>query len=778
MKDETQQLITWNAIFEGLQDAVLTHNQDFNIVNWNPAAEQFLGFTENEITGKSIFTIIPETLHAEQITLFEAMKSGQSALNFQTFRNHKSGIIFPVSITLSPVKNQEGELIGATQVIRNISATDKLADEKQAILASIIDTSDDAIISKSMEGIITSWNTGAEKIFGYTAKEAIGQPVQMLIPKERVTEEDFILSIIKKGEQIQHFHTTRLSKTGDEIPISLTASPVKDKDGTIIGISKIARNISAEKLAAEKQEILAAIVESSDDAIISKTLDGIISSWNIGAQKIFGYTEQEVIGKHISILIPQHRLNEETQIISSIKKGEKVDHFQTTRINKDGREVDISLTVSPVKDFTGKVIGASKIARDITLQKAAEDMLKKNNRKLKILSEVGRGISEQMAMQAILQKITDATTQITGADLGSFFSNTNETPDSLTLSVLSGPAADHIKRSALTGLSILLQEAFSTNKVTRIDDVTQHSDPVSNWSSLLKHLPIASYMTVPVRSGSGQMIGGLFLAHHQPAVFKEDHEDLVVSLAAQTAIALDNSKLFEEVKDLNRKKDEFIAMASHELKTPLTSLSGFLQILNKTETAPGPKLFVSKSMIILEKLNRLIGDLFDASKIQAGKLQFSFDEFDFVQLINEVIESFAVTQQSHSINFAATAPVLLHGDRLRLEQVLINLINNAIKYSPQADKVDIGIENNSGKLVVLVKDYGIGISKENHEHIFNQFYRVENLNHKISGLGLGLYITREIIERHKGTLQVESDPGTGSVFRIELPLTHSDQTGF
>jgi PAS domain S-box-containing protein len=238
-----------------------------------------------------------------------------------------------------------------------------------AWLAAIIDSSDDAIISKDLNGVITTWNAGAEAIFGYRPAEAIGRSVTMLIPEDRLDEEPGILARIRKGERIRHYETVRRHKSGRLINISLTVSPILGEDGSVIGASKIARDITQRMSNQLEIEKLAAIVDSSSDAIITKDLDGVITSWNSGAQAIFGYMADEAIGRPVTMLIPDDRIDEEPGILSRVRNGDAVDHYETIRRRKDGRLIDISLNVSPIRDANGKVIGASKIARDITEHK-------------------------------------------------------------------------------------------------------------------------------------------------------------------------------------------------------------------------------------------------------------------------------------------------------------------------------------------------------------------------------------------------------------------------
>jgi PAS domain S-box-containing protein len=245
-------------------------------------------------------------------------------------------------------------------------------EDLAAYLAAIVQSSDDAIVGKTLEGIVISWNPSAEKLFGYAAGEAIGQPVSLVIPPERGAEEEEVMRRLRAGETVEHFETVRITKGGERIPVSLTVSPVRTGAGRIIGASQIARDLRDRHQAEEIRARLAAIVDSSEDAIVSKTLEGVITSWNRGAERLFGHTAAEAIGRHITLIIPSDRHAEEDEVLLKIGRGESVRSFETVRVRKDGRFVDISLTVSPVRDAEGVIIGASKIARDISDRKHIE----------------------------------------------------------------------------------------------------------------------------------------------------------------------------------------------------------------------------------------------------------------------------------------------------------------------------------------------------------------------------------------------------------------------
>ncbi|MDT0642796.1 PAS domain S-box protein [Zunongwangia sp. F363] len=708
-------------------------------------------------------------ISSENSPLLEILHSRNPVINKQVKAGPKNQS-FLLSTSFS-LKADQGEQLVNFCLIPNYSTESE--EIKNARLSAIVEYSNDAIISKDLNGHITSWNKAAEKLFKYTEEEVIGKHISLLFPEDRLKDERMILDTIKRGEQIKHFETIRLDKTGKEIPLSLTISPIKDSAGRIIGASKVAREISERLESEKKQAHLSAIVEHSDDAIISKDLNGTITSWNHGASKIFGYSEEEVLGKPITLLIPAERLQEEDLILKKIKSGEKIQHFETVRVTKVGKEIPVSLSVSPIKNLQGAIIGASKIARNIEEQIRFRKKIKAYNVKLNILNSVGRDISSNLDVQTVIQKVTDACTKLSGAKFGAFFYNTeNGNGESMMLYTLSGAPKEAFENLGMPRHTAVFQSTFTGQGAVRIDDITSDARYGQNYpfnGMPPGHLKVVSYMAIPVISSSGKVTGGLLFGHPEKGVFQEEHEMMIKSIAAQAAIALDNSRLFERVKSLSEKKDEFIALASHELKTPLTTVKGYLQILEKKIEEPSSRLFLSKALEQADRLHTLIEDLLNMSRIEAGKLEFHYEEFDLREMLLDLAETFSHSASTHQIiTNLGENPVIVKADKQRLEQALINLLSNAVKYSPTAQKVHLNLSVNDENIRVGVRDEGIGLTEEEQKQVFSRFYRAESTK-GINGLGLGLYLTKQIIDAHHGQLAVESKVGAGSEFYFMLP---------
>jgi PAS domain S-box-containing protein len=375
-----QPLIQGDSFFRELVDAlpvaIYTTDADGRITYFNEAAAALWGYRPE--LGKSewcgswhLFSPDGRPLPHDQCAMAVALKEKRPIRGMDAVAERPDGSRVPFLPYPTPIFNGAGALIGAVNMLVDMTEW-KRAENAALHFAAIVESSDDAVISKDLDGIVTSWNPGAERIFGYVTEEMIGRSIKTLIPQHLHSEEDAIIERIRSGQRIEHYETVRQRKDGSLVDISLTVSPIKNAHGAIVGASKIGRDITERKHTESAVLHFGAMVESADDAIISKDLNGIITSWNPGAERIFGYRGEEMIGKPIKTLIPQHLHSEEDTILARIRAGHRIEHYETVRQRKYGGLVDVSLTVSPIKNAQGVITGASKIARNISERKRSE----------------------------------------------------------------------------------------------------------------------------------------------------------------------------------------------------------------------------------------------------------------------------------------------------------------------------------------------------------------------------------------------------------------------
>lgn len=267
-----------------------------------------------------------------------------------------------------------------------------------ARVAAVVQSSDDAIVSKRLDGVVLTWNPAAERIFGYSTEEMVGSSIFRLIPPELHEEEWMVLRRLSRGEPVAHFETTRIRKDGTRFPVDLTISPIRDASGTVVGASSIKRDISQRRAAEETSSRLAAIVRSSHDAIISKKLDGTVLDWNAAAERMYGISAREMVGGSIYRIVPDELEHEERAILERVSRGEQVAHYETRRRRSDGSLLDIALTLSPIRDSTGAVVGASSIQRDITESKRAEEALRQAS-KMEAIGALAGGLAHDFNNQ-------------------------------------------------------------------------------------------------------------------------------------------------------------------------------------------------------------------------------------------------------------------------------------------------------------------------------------------------------------------------------------------
>ena len=513
----------------------------------------------------------------------------------------------------------------------------------------------------------------------------------------------------------------------------ITVSSVKAADGTVIGASHIARDVTLSNRVERDARHFAAIVASSDDAIISKSLDGTVVTWNAAAERLFGYTASEIVGRSIRLIVPRDRQAEEDHVLAAVSRGETIDHFETVRQRKDGAFVPISLTVSPIRDASGDIVGASKIARD--------------------LSRTERIQADARRLAAIVDSSDDA---IVGKDLNSIVTSWNA-------------AAERIfgySSEEMIGRSVRL--VIPEDRQDEEDDVLRRirlGQRLDHFETVRRRkdgtlFPVSLTIS-PVYNDHGVVIGASKIARDVTERARADQE---------------HRRLLEMARAANRLKDEFLATLSHELRTPLNAIAGYARMM-QTGLLKGDKQGRAIDTIVrnASSLTQMIEDVLDVSRIVSGKVRLTLVPVEMSQIVREAVETAQPAADANGIRVDVVVDprgTLVSGDPDRLRQVLWNLCSNAVKFSGRGGRVQVRLKRVNNQVELTVSDNGIGISPEFLPHLFERFSQADaGINRLHGGLGLGLAISRHLVELQGGRIFAHSDgPGKGSTFRIQLPV--------
>jgi two-component system CheB/CheR fusion protein len=494
------------------------------------------------------------------------------------------------------------------------------------------------------------------------------------------------------------------------------------------------RELSTTNLALESkveaQSLLAAIVASSEDAIISKTLDGVITSWNRGAERLFGWSPQEAIGQSIHLIVPQNLREQERDILDRLRRGERVEHLDVERVRKDGTPVHVSVMISPVYDRHGHIIGASKTARDITARKEWDERLREQRDVMQLAMSTAK-------MGAWARDLVHDTVWWSPefAALFGMADDANYDRERL-FAFLTIEDRERLRR--------IVENALRERKDYAVDFEFQH-ERTKEWR---------------------------WMEARGRAEYSADGRPL--KLYGLASDITERRRAVEALQDADRRKDEFLATLAHELRNPLAPISSGLHILRSAKDESHRSIALEIMERQVNQMVRLVDDLLDVARITTGKVELRQEPVDLAAVIKDAIETSQPLLTDHGQRFSVRSPsqpVFVNGDRTRLAQVFANLMNNSAKYSEPGQPVSITFGRDGNDAVVRVKDAGMGIHPEMLPRVFDMFRQADRTGGRSrGGLGIGLSLVKRIVEMHGGSVTAHSDGlGLGSEFVVRIP---------
>jgi PAS domain S-box-containing protein len=635
----------------------------------------------------------------------------------------------------------------------------------QAYLAAIVESSDDAIISKGLDGIIQSCNAAAERLFGYTSSELIGQSVRILIPPERQAEEEEILVRIRQGGRVDHFETVRLAKDGRRIDVSLTISPVRDASGAIVAVSKTARDITERKRAAAElaaqQEWFRITLASIGDGIIASDPDGCVTYMNGIAETLTGWTNESARGVPLADVFyvvnetTRQRIDNPAALV--IRSGHSLGMANhAVLISRDGTERPITDSAAPILGDAGRILGVVVVFRDFSEQRRAKEALAEQREWFETtLESIGDGViatdmrGRVVFMNPVAEHLTgwrmDAARDRACRDV---FNIVNET----TRRVIDNPVTRVLQEGVVVGLANHTLLIAANGAERPIDD-----------------------SGAPIRNRDGRIVGVVLVFRDVSERRRAEAEREAAANERERLLAAERA-VRAEAERANRLKDDFVAMVSHELRTPLNAIVGWTELMLRNRQDDE---VVTRGLDVLARNSRLqaqlISDLLDISRIVSGKLRLDLQSVDPASVIETAVETVQQAADAKEIEIdrvldRTIGPIA--GDPARLQQVVWNLLANALKFTPKGGRVRVTLRRTESRVEIIVEDNGAGIRSEFLPHVFDRFQQADvSRTRRFGGLGLGLSIVRNLVELHGGTVWAESaGEGRGATFTIALPL--------
>jgi PAS domain S-box-containing protein len=626
-------------------------------------------------------------------------------------------------------------------------------EESNGRLTGIIQSAMDAILTVDEAHRVVIFNAAAEKMFGCPRAQAAGENIERFIPKRfRGEHASHIRRFAETGVTSRTMGTLGeiwgLRANGEEFPLEASISQVQNEGRRLFTV--ILRDISERLRAEEAAARLAAVVEFSDDAIISKNLQGIITTWNSGAERLFGYAADEILGKPMLLLFPPEQAAEEAGILARIGRGESVKHYETMRVHKDGRRIDVSVTISPIKDRAGAIVGASKVARDIGERKRLDAALETQTLMLQsVLDCLGEGLvaadekGKFILWNPAAEKITgmDAA-EVPSSDWAKHYGVFR--PDTVT----PFPAEENPLICAIGGESARA-EMFLRNA----------SLPEGGWIEATAN---------PLRDKAGVLRGGVIA-----------FRDITQRILNERKIRALNDELeqrviqrTEQLQAANKELESFTYSVSHDLRAPLRHISGFSKILDEEYGAglpPEAQNYLHRIQEGTRRMGQLVDELLSLARV--GRQSLSRQKADLGLMVWDVVQMLEPEIGERQVEWKIGELPIVECDPVLVRQILQNLLANALKYSRPRPKavIEIGLTSTptNGPAVFFVKDNGVGFNMKYADKLFGVFQRLHRAE-EFEGTGVGLATVQRIVQKHGGRVWAEAELDKGATFYFTL----------
>ena len=596
---------------------------------------------------------------------------------------------------------------------------------------------------------VVSMNVHLKSLIGATNTEVRGQTLHDLLGAAAAAAEPLCRQLIEGRQPIFDWEVSWCADERSEPRYWLCGGyPILDETGAVQGVNTVVQDITARKQAELELSRLGDIVNSSYDAIIGKTLDGIITDWNLGAERVYGYTAEEVIGQSISIILPDNRRTEGSEILAALREGTYLHLAEAKRVRKNGEHILVAMTVSPIRDASGAIVGASTIGRDITAQKRAEEAIRANEARMHFILQATKVGTWDWDLRSNKVRWSESLEDLHYRPRGSF-QGTFE----------SALADVHPEDRAVVDAAVA--EALNGAGDFHVEYRVVTPEGGSRWVE-----------------GKGQLICD---SDGKPERMAGICMDVTERKEAEQALRTSETLLRSQTEELataHRQKDEFLAMLAHELRNPLAPISNSVQLL-KIQRPEQREQSLPWAIDVIDRqvaqISRLVDDLLDVARITRGHIELQPEYLDLNEVVARAAEAAEPWFQAKHQNFEVSCPeerVPVLVDAVRMIQVVSNLLNNASKFTPERGIIRLRLQRDRDEAVVCVADTGTGISADTLPHVFELFTQGDrSLDRRQGGLGLGLPLVRRLVEMHDGhVVAISPGMGRGSEFVIRLPL--------